>query len=78
MRNRDVSDWVRASKACGRLRPCDTLEFRAWPRTRTKHISEETERQRSAQFGRIAAWTEPQQPKRPMQDDEREDEAEAS
>lgn len=42
-----------------------------------KHIPEETERQRSAQFGRIAAWTDPQ-PKRPSVEDEREDEAEAS
>jgi len=41
-------------------------------------ISEETERQRSAQLGRIVAWTDPQQPKRLVQDDEREDEAEAS
>jgi hypothetical protein len=44
---------------------------------KNKPISEETERQRSAQFGRIAAWTDPQ-PKRPVRDDEREDEAEAS
>jgi hypothetical protein len=43
-----------------------------------KQIPEDTERQRSAQLSRIAAWTE-QQPKRaPEEDDEREEAAEAS
>jgi hypothetical protein len=37
-----------------------------------EHISEETERRRSAQFGRIASWTEPH-PKRPPRDDEEHD-----
>ena len=35
-------------------------------------IPEEVQRQRSAQFGRIAAWTE-QQPKRRPEEDERDE-----
>jgi hypothetical protein len=42
-----------------------------------EQISEETERRRSAQFGRIAAWTD-KQPRRAAQEDEEHDEPAAA
>ena len=70
-----VSDWVRDDRRAAAGRATHrSIQRMADDKNK---IPEEVQRQRRAQFGRIAAWTEPQPRRAPVDEDDRDEPASA-